>query len=239
MQNTVRWRSYQFQPTHIWNPWSNETDANLEDSACTVRVLLFFPIAKILIFIAELLPTRFEFENDFPNVHIIFSGLASQEAVDSILPAPEEQNTLPTPLEQGILPSPVDQNILPTPVEQPTLPTPVQSCPDLSSPGGQDLFPSPTQQLMNQNSPQANYPNLPPTPGNLPTFQETLPQVHEKLPPIQGKLPSIQEFMNPDPVMPRQQHSGKQQLLQNSSPAMQQNTSPPVQSPVVLPVQHR
>ena len=43
MQNTVRWRSDQFQPTHIWNPWSNETDTNLEDSACTVRVLLFFP----------------------------------------------------------------------------------------------------------------------------------------------------------------------------------------------------
>ena len=131
------------------------------------------------------------------------------------MPTPEEQNTLPTPLEQGISPTPVDQNILPTPVEQPTLPTPVQSCPDLSSPGSQDLFPSPTQQLMNQNSPQANYPTLPPTQGSLPPFQETLPQVHEKLPPIQGKLPSIQEFMNPDPVMPRQQHSGKQQLLQN------------------------
>ena len=26
----------------IWNPWSNENYANLEDSACTVRVLLFF-----------------------------------------------------------------------------------------------------------------------------------------------------------------------------------------------------
>ena len=46
MQNTVRWRSDQFQPTHIWNPWSNETDANLEDSACTVRVLLFFPMTE-------------------------------------------------------------------------------------------------------------------------------------------------------------------------------------------------
>ena len=44
MQNTIRWRSDQFQPTHIWNPWSNETNANLEDSACTVRVLLFFPM---------------------------------------------------------------------------------------------------------------------------------------------------------------------------------------------------
>ena len=48
MQNIVRWRSDQFQPTHIWNPWSNETDANLEDSACTIRVLLFFPIRKFL-----------------------------------------------------------------------------------------------------------------------------------------------------------------------------------------------
>ena len=28
----------------IWNPWSNRSDANLEDSACTVRVLFFFPI---------------------------------------------------------------------------------------------------------------------------------------------------------------------------------------------------
>ena len=48
MQNTVRWRSDQFQPTHIWNPWSNKTDANLEDSACTVRVLLFFRIVAKL-----------------------------------------------------------------------------------------------------------------------------------------------------------------------------------------------
>ena len=31
--------SEQFQPTHIWNPWSNETDANLEDSACTVHAI--------------------------------------------------------------------------------------------------------------------------------------------------------------------------------------------------------
>ena len=28
----------------IWNTWSNKSDANLEDSACTVRVLLFFSI---------------------------------------------------------------------------------------------------------------------------------------------------------------------------------------------------
>ena len=27
-----------------WNPWSNKSDANLENSACTVRVLLFFPM---------------------------------------------------------------------------------------------------------------------------------------------------------------------------------------------------
>ena len=41
--NPNRWHSDQFQPTHIWNPWSNKMDANLEDSVCTVRVL-FFPI---------------------------------------------------------------------------------------------------------------------------------------------------------------------------------------------------
>ena len=34
MQNIDRWRSNQFQPTHIWNAWSNKTDANLEYSAC-------------------------------------------------------------------------------------------------------------------------------------------------------------------------------------------------------------
>ena len=34
--------------THIWNPWSNKTDANLEDSACTVRMLLFFPFGWAL-----------------------------------------------------------------------------------------------------------------------------------------------------------------------------------------------
>ena len=42
MQNIDSWRSDQFQPTHVWNPWSNKTDANLEDTACTVRVLLDF-----------------------------------------------------------------------------------------------------------------------------------------------------------------------------------------------------
>ena len=47
MQNTVRWCSAQFQPTHILNPWSNETDVNLEDSACTVLVLLLFPIHSL------------------------------------------------------------------------------------------------------------------------------------------------------------------------------------------------
>ena len=34
----------------IWNPWSNKSDANLEDSARTVRVLLFFSI-KIIEFL--------------------------------------------------------------------------------------------------------------------------------------------------------------------------------------------
>ena len=29
--------------TTIWTPWSNESDANLEDSACTARMLLLFP----------------------------------------------------------------------------------------------------------------------------------------------------------------------------------------------------
>ena len=28
----------------IWNPWSNKSDSNLEDSACTVQGLLFFSI---------------------------------------------------------------------------------------------------------------------------------------------------------------------------------------------------
>ena len=28
----------------IWNPWSNKSDSDLEDSACTVQVLLFFSI---------------------------------------------------------------------------------------------------------------------------------------------------------------------------------------------------
>ena len=31
----------------IWNPWSNKSDASLEDSACAVRVLLFFPIGTL------------------------------------------------------------------------------------------------------------------------------------------------------------------------------------------------
>ena len=31
--------------TTIWNPWSNDREVNLEVSACTVRVLFFFPIA--------------------------------------------------------------------------------------------------------------------------------------------------------------------------------------------------
>ena len=30
----------------IWNPWSNESDANLEVSACTVQVLFFSILRK-------------------------------------------------------------------------------------------------------------------------------------------------------------------------------------------------
>ena len=33
----------------IWNPWSNKSYANLEDSACPVRVLLFFSIGISLV----------------------------------------------------------------------------------------------------------------------------------------------------------------------------------------------
>ena len=40
MQNIVRWCSDQFQPNHIWNPWSNRTDANLEDLHSTSAVIL-------------------------------------------------------------------------------------------------------------------------------------------------------------------------------------------------------
>ena len=32
----------------IWNPWSNESYANLEDSDCTVQMLFFFPSCKTL-----------------------------------------------------------------------------------------------------------------------------------------------------------------------------------------------
>ena len=52
MQITNRWRSNWLKEVSsctfgitIWNPWSNKSDADLEDSACTVRVLLSFPIA--------------------------------------------------------------------------------------------------------------------------------------------------------------------------------------------------
>ena len=50
MQNTVRWRFNRFWYINhwtlitIWTPWSNESDANLEDSACTARMLYFFPM---------------------------------------------------------------------------------------------------------------------------------------------------------------------------------------------------
>ena len=50
----------------IWNPWSNKIDANQEDSACTVRVLLFFPIIVTL-------PTFFEISLQFLHFVLPFS----------------------------------------------------------------------------------------------------------------------------------------------------------------------
>ena len=48
MQNTVPIGSGTFATIHggktIWNPWSNECDSNLEDSAYTVQLFLFFKI---------------------------------------------------------------------------------------------------------------------------------------------------------------------------------------------------
>ena len=46
MQNINRWRSDQFQlpTTLLFGIWSNKSDANLEDSDCTVRMLLFISI---------------------------------------------------------------------------------------------------------------------------------------------------------------------------------------------------
>ena len=42
MQNTIRWHSDQLDGTVVgWffgKPWSNESDANVEDSDCTVRM---------------------------------------------------------------------------------------------------------------------------------------------------------------------------------------------------------
>jgi hypothetical protein len=48
MQNTVRWRSNWLDGAVVGRfsgiPWSNESDANVEDSDCTVQMLLFFSI---------------------------------------------------------------------------------------------------------------------------------------------------------------------------------------------------
>jgi hypothetical protein len=45
MQNTVRWRSERLDGAvvrrFLGHPWSNESEANVEDSDCTVRMLLF------------------------------------------------------------------------------------------------------------------------------------------------------------------------------------------------------
>ena len=48
MQNSIRWRSNRLDGAVVGvffgNPWSNESDANVEDSDCRVRMLLFFSI---------------------------------------------------------------------------------------------------------------------------------------------------------------------------------------------------
>ena len=50
IQNTFRWRSDQFQPTHnIGIPWSNETDANLEDSAVCLRSARGAPASVVIL----------------------------------------------------------------------------------------------------------------------------------------------------------------------------------------------
>ena len=49
MQNTVRWCSDWLDGAVVGHffgkPWSNESDANVEDSDCTVRMLLFFSMS--------------------------------------------------------------------------------------------------------------------------------------------------------------------------------------------------
>ena len=44
MQNINRWRSDLFQPPFYLESGQNKSDANLEDSDCTVRMLLFVSI---------------------------------------------------------------------------------------------------------------------------------------------------------------------------------------------------
>ena len=48
MQNTNRWRSDRLDGAVVGHfleiPWSNESDANVEDSDCIVRMLLFISI---------------------------------------------------------------------------------------------------------------------------------------------------------------------------------------------------
>ena len=54
MQNTVRWRSDQLDGAVVGHflgpPGSNESDANVEGSDCTVRMLLFISIPCKLMF---------------------------------------------------------------------------------------------------------------------------------------------------------------------------------------------
>ena len=48
MQNSIRWRSNRLDGAVVGvffgNPWSNESDANVEDSDCTVQMFLIFSI---------------------------------------------------------------------------------------------------------------------------------------------------------------------------------------------------
>ena len=48
MQNTIRWRSDRLDGAVVGqcfgNSWSNNSDTNVEDFDCTVRMLLFFSI---------------------------------------------------------------------------------------------------------------------------------------------------------------------------------------------------
>ena len=46
MQNTVRWRSNQLDGDVVGSFWGTPSDANVEDSDCTVRMLLFISMPR-------------------------------------------------------------------------------------------------------------------------------------------------------------------------------------------------